>query len=659
MVSNTTFAKEIWQKPPGALKFWNKIDSANDTLEGKFLTVLLTHRKGLQWCIILQVQRINPHLSLRAKLSQAFLQYIVLILIYAMFKIYMTSQSLDEKAEDLTSNILSKCHSLERVSSAIVSIPHYTVLAVEKQLTHGAILAVEATSKSLQGLVRAASIALVWFFRAYTSFITCIIEFVIDGTVGVVSDVVGKIQLLVNKALENVKSDLVKSVGSMNSGFDTLRDRLEGFLKVFDPNIHLPTVEIPDLSQMNIQIPGNWSDDINSIVGQLPSVRQLENSTLEAFVAPLTSLGQLIEQALTLKNFTGFSIAVPEANEVQFCQKMDLGFIKTLTDALKQLLIWILYLLGGLVLLGGLANMVRIYFLHRKLQSRVANLRYQLQKVSSDHDLLDIYHTWNKPWLYRFQTLLAKGVTSYNRRSLLRWFVSYITTSKMLLLFCAGLISWLFIYLQLYVIQDQLIRHSMEDNLVRGIEEMEAKAVEVVNYELFRDINEYVESINGKVKKFEYDINTKITSHVLDATQELNNTLELTIQDYNAVLGKIFLGTPLYQAIMKVMDCLVTQKIRLLQNGLKYIHDVANITLPRLNHSQITLGQEGSTGRLQSGEGENRKWARAIIERYISALKKELPFVYFLIGIWGLMVLFGGIGVLWKSYYEQNPIAYL
>ncbi|KAK9760260.1 plasma membrane fusion protein prm1 [Basidiobolus ranarum] len=638
MVSNNQFVKELWQEPPAKLKFWSRVDTVHERVE---------------------VHRISPHLSLRSKLSQAFLQYFLLILIYIIFKIYMTSQSLDERANDLSSNVILKCQSVERVSSALVSIPHHAVRAVESQLTHGVILAIETTSKTLQGLVRAASIALVWFFRAYTSFITCIIEFVIDGTVGVVSDVVWKIQILVNKALENVKSDLLSSVSSMNSGFDTLRNRFENILKVFDPNIHLPSIEIPDLSQVNIQIPGNWSENINQIVGQLPSLRDLENKTLEALLSPLTSLEQFIQQTVTAKDFAGISIPAPEAAQVHLCQKLDLGFIKSFTDSLKQILIWIIYLLIGFILLGGLMNMVRILFAHRKLQSRVANLRYQLQKVSSDHDLLDIYHTWNKPWLYRLQTALSKGISSFNRRSLLRWFVSYVTTPNMLILFSIGLISWLFIYLQLFIVQDRIVRYGIEDSMVKGMEDMEIKAVELVNNEILGDIKSYVESINDKVRNIEQEFNVKISSHILEATQGLNNTLELTIQDYNTVLGKFFLGTPIYQAIMKVMDCLVTQKIRMIQSGLTYIHDAANVTLPRLNSSMLPLDQEKTAKTIRSNEGENRKWVNVLIQRYIEALKKELPFVYFLIGVWVAMIIFGVIGVIWKSRYEKDSMTYL
>lgn len=74
----------------------------------------------------------------------------------------------------------------------------------------------------------------------------------------------------------------------------------------------------------------------------------------------------------------------------------------------------------------------------------------------------------------------------------------------------------------------------------------------------------------------------------------MNGTLNTFVDEMTKELNTTFGGTPLYNPIMGVINCLIGIKIAGIEKGLTWVHDNAHVTFPQFRTDVFSLGAAAS-----------------------------------------------------------------
>lgn len=123
----------------------------------------------------------------------------------------------------------------------------------------------------------------------------------------------------------------------------------------------------------------------------------------------------------------------------------------------------------------------------------------------------------------------------------------------------------------------------------------------------------------------------------------------------NDAIADAFNGTILYAPVKTIVGCVIEDKLIKIEKGLTWIHDNAEITLPRVNDDYITdawndksNSTDGSSSVVSKAstlvnetEDLMGKMLKVIIKEYTKSLMFELYISLVLLGIWALQFLIG------------------
>lgn len=87
------------------------------------------------------------------------------------------------------------------------------------------------------------------------------------------------------------------------------------------------------------------------------------------------------------------------------------------------------------------------------------------------------------------------------------------------------------------------------------------------------------------------------------ATEAVNNTLNVFVDETNKVLDTAFGKTPLRDPIQEVLNCLILLKVQGIQKAMTWVHDNAHINFPTLPNDTFSVGALASlSGDSQAGQ---------------------------------------------------------
>jgi hypothetical protein len=129
------------------------------------------------------------------------------------------------------------------------------------------------------------------------------------------------------------------------------------------------------------------------------------------------------------------------------------------------------------------------------------------------------------------------------------------------------------------------------------------------------------------------------------------------------VLNTTFGGTPLYDPILEVLNCLVLMKVAGIENGLTWVHDNAHVDFPTLPNDTFSLGAVASLASTSDpsdsflsspGDAASDKITSAVarfVNTVADAIRTEAIISTVILLIWVLVVLIGVIRalVLWAG----------
>lgn len=390
-----------------------------------------------------------------------------------------------------------------------------------------------------------------------------------------------------------MKSDLNQGLTEVNNGLaDVHRAGEDIFSKTIatftgggggDSTTAAPAV-IPLINADDFQIPESLSESLKNI--HIPTLTQLKSSIGNMISIPFKvaqaevddRFSSLIQSTnsttshilgLSHSSSSSFSIAPPTG----FCaEKIDTRWIDTVADACIKALHIGLIIIAVLAIVFTLANAVKIWLEHRKMERRVARLTAKLG-LHMQHDSQQQQHPRMHPEILSREVLryaqdptfhvvsksIGKrlgGSNNKNSQYKWRWFLDYIHHEPSLSILGFGILGVLVILLQiwlLYFTTQQLIPTLADkiaasaNHIVSTVSESMTKAMVV----MFDPVNQHIAAVEQRA-------NEAVDAFVDDVAYPLNRTLRTIMSGFKHTIAEAFHAVPVLEtAILGFGGCVL------------------------------------------------------------------------------------------------------
>ena len=316
----------------------------------------------------------------------------------------------------------------------------------------------------------------------------------------------------------------------------------------------------------------------------------------------------------------------------------------TLNQTLKICLILLLLLAALSIIPFALVELWK----WNRLKAHASRLIRSLTLIRPE-DSLELLHTVQDPLS---STLIHRFCAhrSNTARALIKWFLAYITSPRALFILLLAVIGFLSCLLQ-YIMVRSLI------DIKTAVASDIANATVAVTQNISTMSAEWANGVNAQISHVGNGINQNMLDWVGSAAQSLNATLNLFVNDTVSLLNATFGGTILYEPVLDVVNCLFLLKIEKLEQGLTFINDHSQISLPLIDTdilSQIALNastnsSSSSSQTLASStsiQAEIESSLDVIINKWLTCIKSTACWSSGFLLVY-LLLLLGGTARVW------------
>jgi hypothetical protein len=609
----------------------------------------------------------TPYLGLRARLSQVWINRWTILLLLIVCRLLLAISTINQDIASAKTEALSACTSVEKVGSAMASMPHYLSTGVNALAADGVTKAVGALMDMLMLSVTGVEEIVLFVINMMTSTYVCLITLAVSGSLHAAIDMIEKVGDAMNKTIGGLTDDIASDVGKFT-------DTLNGFLKdlsipagLFGGSKSPPQINISDQlnSLKNIHIdPTQMDADLAKLNASIPTFPQVQNFTNNAIRTPFEIVKGLINSTYSGYTFDKSIFPTAQKKDLSFCsdnsklQDFFAGLVKTLYRARTVFLV--------ILILAAILVCIPMAYLEIRRWRTMKTRSTLLQKHAFDP--LDVIYIASRPYTTTAGIKLSAHFKTTKRQLLARWFVAYATTIPALFLLAlglAGLFSCLCQFIVLKVIEKEVPK------LANEVGDFAGDVVHALN----NASTDWATSANAVITKENTKLNNDLFGWVNTSTSAVNDTLNTFSDQMNNALNETFGGTVLYEPIKGVMDCLVELKIAGVQKGLTWVHDHAHIDFPEFRPDVFSLGAAASLtnstsddaflaspGAVASDDITNA--IAKVTHALEGAIRQEAIIAACVVGLWVILMLFGLGRVIFsmmradKTRAEGGPVGY-
>lgn len=592
---------------------------------------------------------ITPYLGLRARLSQIWLNRWTILLLLVLARTLIAISGINNDLGSARREALSACSDVESMGSAMASMPHYMSQGVNE-------LAASGVEKSVNGLMQMTTLSVtaveeivVFVIGMMTNTYLCLITFAVTGSLHSVIGVLDSAQTGLNNLTKNLGNDMSGAVSKFESAYNDFLNTLSKFVglgaTVPEPTPLNLTQQVNTLK--NLKLPANLDADLQKLNNSIPTFAEVKNFTETIIRLPFEEVKQLINGSMGNYTFNRTLLPIPQKEQLTFCSDND-GINDFFDDLVEIAAIARRVFIGVLL---NLAILAMIPMAWREIR-RWRKMQERSQLVNANaHDPMDVVYMVSRPYTSRAGLKVSQAFDSQRRKDLARWVVAYATSEAalfVLALALAGLFSC--------ACQAMLLR-SLEKEVPNLSKQVGAFSDKVIT-QLNNASEQWAIGTNAVIADTSNDINHNMLGWVNITTTAINDTLNTFVDKTTDVLNTTFGGTPLYDPIMEVLNCLVLLKITGIENGLTWVHDHAHVDFPTLANDTFSVGAVASLSSSSSpddsflaspGDAASDKISSAVA-RFIDALREtirtEAIISTVILLVWVLVVLIGFIRAL-------------
>ncbi|KAL2753420.1 hypothetical protein ACRALDRAFT_1065279 [Sodiomyces alcalophilus JCM 7366] len=529
---------------------------------------------------------VTPYLSLRARLSQIWLNRWTLLLLLVLLRVLLMMVDLDENVDDANREAVSACTKVEDVGSAMASMPHYLSVGVNELSAQGIEASVDALVAVLDLMITGVQGLIIFIINMVTAMYTCLITAFIHGSLDVAADVTEKVTNAINRTIQGITNSLESRVDRIEDGIGSVMDAIEdSFIGGVFPDF--PDIDfsgpISDLRDIKVNT-DSFVDDINRLNDDLPTFEEVQDATAGAIAIPFRLLRQTIHDALDDYRFDRSVFPVASKQALRFCSENNTisEFFDQLRDMIRAART---AFIAGLVALAVLAMAPMAWLEIRRWRREKEHARIVGDR---SYDPMDVVYIASRPLTAAWGIKMSSRFQG-RRQVLVRWAWAYATSLPALFVLAlglAGLLACLCQYIMLRAIQDQVPK--LADHVGEFADEV-VTSLQAVS-------REWADDANGVVASTQSTINDDLLGWVREATSTVNDTLTTFTDMMTLGLETVFNGTILKGPIETVIYCTIGLRIESIQSGMTWVHDHAKIALPRFPNDMFSNGAQDSIG---------------------------------------------------------------
>lgn len=571
------------------------------------------------------------YLQLGDRLSQIWLNKYTLVLLLAMLKLLFFSKSIQHAIEVSETYILSNCYSIDSLYSKMTdNTPHYLGIMGNYLIEKGMEETVKATLETLSLIVYASEGLVNFAIDLYLGTYACLIVSAVDGTVDVATNTTEKLISLVNDTVSSVANELDTGLNDISKIINKVikaASKLENFFTGDDDDSNMTSsiksVNLTISALHNLYIPSSINDKLEELSAKTPDFAQVKNTTKNLISVPFNEVRKNIK-AVNASNIIGDTsvLYVPPVsldNSTGICssnQSEILAFYSILGQVLKIatvvcITVLICFAVGAMApvawneikLWRHLCGMRDHYMLSRQdsYTSFSSENTHELKDPFRDppiqngqYDVIASYQqcfqTWNTRIAGWVTNLVTFGKSPENidpkTKQKIEWVVAYMTSERALCVLGIGLLGILVCICQFVMIAllKHKISHSLTSNDGDGVQNLlkSSTAVDIEN-----QMSLWSVQTNKYINTTETNINQEVFGWINTTTLSVNNTVATMISDIDTTLADVFNGTLLYNPMKTVVGCAIENKLYTIEKAMTWIHDKAQLHIPRINGTQI------------------------------------------------------------------------
>ncbi|KAF9547050.1 plasma membrane fusion protein prm1 [Mortierella hygrophila] len=565
-----------------------------------------------------QSRLVQPYLGLWAKLSQAFASYAVVFLVISAFQLYRTRNAVEQFTADAKASVSQECYALEKSLSTVAMLPNLAAQGINR------------------GLVNA-----------------------------------------VEASISQVGYGLVVVLTGLISSLELIMGLLTGTWRCF--LVNLADSGIPLLSDVGAE--------------GVQAIDELNDAVLGLLAVPFNGLGELIESKMADPQIGNLvTVPVMATPKIVFCEEaLNLVAVDKLASDFRQ---WIYY--GTMALLAAalavmLGNMVVIWYHHRRWLTHVERVQQLLPgiatessggraKVTLTHfsgkqqeaykdpvdkdedpeqkklEAMRISRMVQSPLLYRFLDWSSKRLfrTDVAKQNIYLWFIHYVTHPPAIVCLFIGLLGLILTFGQIAFIEH--MRQNYRSILAPAITNLSTTIFNSVQGAMQTASVAFSTETNSALSVVENDLNEAVFSEIIRAAADLNNALVQVQTTLADGVRKAFGDSIFAKFVGAVLQCLLFNKLEVVERGLSWVRENAHIQLPRITEDMLMMGRTqldslvveavdtlmdpSSSVRMQKVEDA----ISGMFTQYENALRRELPLYYGLAGVWLIVLVMGLAG---------------
>lgn len=584
----------------------------------------------------------KSYLVLEDKLSQAWINTYTICLLLVLVKLIFFYFSISQSMKTVQNLLLSQCGTIDKYFSlGIQNTPHYLGLAGNYLITKSLEESVKASLLTLKLLVYASEELIEFLVDFYLGTYECLLVSAIDGTVNVATNATEVLIDVVNKTigaatndLDDGLNDISKFVNNVISDFKKVEKFFKGNKDDDNYTSSILKVNLTIDGLRHVSIPSSVDEKLDALAAKTPNFSKLKNETKELISIPFKKIIKELGNS-NVSKYIGDSdlLYVPkiqEANSEGICSsnKDNIKHLfHDLTKALKvaTVICIVLTLIGAIVctipviwreykIWQCLDNMKGNFDLKQEVRQKEVFIVTDTEsdktfyynfnnskssfsteiKTSPDFDIIESYESSFHYWNSKITTFISRIIVNLKRQGKanrevndkiqIQWLVAYVFSTRACFLLGIAILCIIACIFQFIIL-------SVFRNLINGKQNMHfLKKVSTSNTltnTLKTELSQWSNSTNDYINYTETSINKDIFGWVEETTTSVNGTVNKMIKGIDTTLADLFNGTLLYHPMKAVVGCIIEDKLYTIRNGLTWVHDKAEIHLPKINVTEI------------------------------------------------------------------------
>lgn len=584
---------------------------------------------------------LTPYLGLSARLSQVWINQWTVLLILVLVRVLISIDSSNDLITDARGEALSACTSVEKVGSAFASMPHYMSQGINSMTASGITKAVNGLQTMVKLTLTGVEEMVIFWIGMLTNTYLCLITLAVSGSLGLAVDTLSKAQDDMNKALNAIGDDINSVATNVQNGINSLVSGVNTVLGKGVPKLDL-TSQINSLR--TLQLPKELNAQLTKINASIPTFDDVKNFTDGVISIPFENLKALVDKSWGNYTFNQSLFPVPQKKEVAFCSGNN--HINNFFDKLKNMASSARRGFIVVLTLAAIAACIPACYLELRKYRRQQARSKVIGKDATD--AMDAVYLASRPWSSDLGRKLAGRFASARRQTLVRWCIAYATSLPALLLISLALAGFFSCFCQWVLLR------------------VFSKQVPALTAEIVGFADDVVKSLNNASSSWANDanavllresasINSELLGWVNTSTTAVNNTLNAFVDQTIGVLNNTLGGTPLYEPVKGVFDCLIGLKVKGISSGLTWVHDNAQVTFPKLPNDTMTIGallkQTNSGGAdffndpKGATEDDVTRALTKVTNKILKSIQQEALISLFLLLAWFIIFLIGFITV--------------